>query len=151
MSLLGKTTFYLYYLIILCVFNLYASIYLYSPLATLFGTIEGRNVRQGLCRVLEVICEQDPSQGPLGQLVSSMNKWDPQRLEEPDYTHRLQTHKEINLILESGTPSFEWTALALYNSFNFVRTVSGLLLSNKISGTTKFRRPPLVSQCDRWH
>ncbi|KZS08061.1 Small subunit processome component 20 [Daphnia magna] len=106
-----------------------------SPLATLFGTIEGRNVRQGLCRVLEVICEQDPSQGPLGQLVSSMNKWDPQRLEEPDYTHRLQTHKEINLTLESGTPSFEWTALALYNSFNFVRTENDSSLRDNASLT----------------
>ena len=95
----------------------------FSVLATLFGTMEERTVRQSLCRVLEVICERDPAQGPLGELVSSMNKWDPQRLEEPDYMHRLKTHKEINAVLENGDPSFEWTALALYNSFNFIRTV----------------------------
>lgn len=96
---------------------------LFRALSALFGTIEGRNVRHSLCKVMEVICVRDSSQGSLGELVSSMNKWDPQRLEEPDYTHRLKTHKEINVVLETGTPSFEWAALALYNSFNFIRTV----------------------------
>lgn len=100
--------------------------FLFSALSTLFGTIEGRNVRQGLCKVMEAICERDSSQGPLGELVSSMNRWDPQRLEEPDYTHRLKTHKEINVVLETGTPSFEWAALTLYNSFIFIRTVCAI-------------------------
>lgn len=90
--------------------------------------MEGRAVRENLCRVLEAICERDPSQGALGELVSSMNKWDRQRLEEPDYMHRLNTHKEINAILENGKPVYEWMALVLYNSFYFVRTVRVLIV-----------------------
>ena len=82
--------------------------------------MEERTVRQSLWRVLD---ELDPVRVPLDDLVFSMNKWDQQYLEEPDYMHLLKTHKEINAILENGDPFFEQTAIALYNSFNFIRTV----------------------------
>lgn len=98
---------------------------------------------------MEVICERDPSQGPLGQLVSSLNKWDPQRLEEPDYVHRLKTHKEVNAVLETGTPSFEWTSLVLYNSFYVIRTVSVSLQLCYFCFSTELRLSPLVLQRDR--
>lgn len=93
-------------------------------LAPLFGSIEGALARQSLCKVLEVICQRDPGQAPLGELVSSLNAWDKQRVDQPDYNHRLATHKQINAVLEKETPAPEWTALVLYNSFLFIRTVS---------------------------
>ena len=89
----------------------------------MFGSVSGSLARQALCRVLEVMCVRDPSIKELGDLVASLNAWDRKRVDQPDFMHRLNTHKKINATLESGTPTFEWTILVLYNSFYFIKKV----------------------------
>jgi hypothetical protein len=92
-------------------------------LASLFGSVTGSLPRQALCRVLEAMCLRESTIKELGDLVASLNAWDRHRVDQPDFMHRLNTHKKINAILENGTPTFEWTALVLYNSFYFIKKV----------------------------
>ena len=61
------------------------------------------------------MCAQDSSLKELGELVNSLNAWDRKRVDQPDFMHRLNTHRKANAILEKESPTFEWTAFVLYN------------------------------------
>lgn len=84
-------------------------------------------VRQSLCQVLDVICERDPSLGALGQLVASLNAWDPQRVDQPDYSRRLDIHRKINAALSGDSCTNDWILLVVYNCYYAVRMVSFVL------------------------
>lgn len=93
-------------------------------LAPLFGAVDGRSAREALCNSLKIIGQREAACTPLGQLVSSMNAWDPKRVDQQDFDLRLSVHKEVNAVFNGEeTPTVDWIYLVLYNCFHFIRKV----------------------------
>ncbi|KAK7107774.1 small subunit processome component 20 homolog [Littorina saxatilis] len=101
----------------------------YRSMLPLFIGVERRQSRIVLCQILKVIGSKVPELEDIADIVEKLNAWNPKQAEEPDYTVRLETFRQVIQQLKDWTELNVDSLLALiYNCCFFIKSFEDLSL-----------------------